>query len=344
MDYIWYMIGHPGAMKAFFSKLAHNKTILFFLKGGSVIGCFYLISSRVFLNKDTNILWDRLFVDLSFHSPLFYCFFGVMGLALVNWSIEALKWIRLTPFYPVSLPKALAVVWSGTAIGFLTPNRVGEFGGRILNLPKEYRWKGVHANLVSSYTQLIVTLMLGSLSLVLMGAFYPSLLIERIPLFSIGILAFTLLLTGLFFLYCSGWVRDKLLETSFMRRNREKWEALFEFSGDRVGLTVLLSTLRYLVFVSQFYLLVRGLGLSLTAMEVYLLIGMVYLITTVVPSTFLGDLGVREAVSVLVFGAAGCNPGTVVSASLILWGVNLALPALFGSFFLAGKRIDHAPS
>ena len=59
----------------------------------------------------------------------------------LNWSIEAIKWrLLIKKMQPITFIEALKGVLSGVAVGTFTPNRIGEFGGRILYL-KEHLLK-----------------------------------------------------------------------------------------------------------------------------------------------------------------------------------------------------------
>ena len=90
----------------------------------------------------------------------------VFFLMILNWMIEAQKWKYLIQFEePVSFARAFRGVLTGTAISFFTPNRVGEFAGRILVLKPEHRIRGALATLVGSVSQLLVTILTGLLAL-----------------------------------------------------------------------------------------------------------------------------------------------------------------------------------
>ena len=54
-----------------------------------------------------------------------------------------------------------------------------------------------------------------------------------------------------------------------------------------------------------------------------------YMVVTFIPSPFMGNLGTREAV-VLLLLANYNSTAEVLSASIILWGINVAFPALVG--------------
>ncbi|MBK7966782.1 MAG: flippase-like domain-containing protein [Bacteroidetes bacterium] len=98
-------------------------------------------------------------------SPAVILLFGV--LALLNWSIEALKWqwvIQKVEY--ISFWRSMRAFFNGVTVSFFTPNRSGEFAGRILYLSPENRVRGALLTFLSSSAQLLVTLQMGLLSLI----------------------------------------------------------------------------------------------------------------------------------------------------------------------------------
>lgn len=101
--------------------------------------------------------------------------------------------------------------------------------------------------------------------------------------------------------------------------------------------TMLLSAARYLVFSTQFYLAIRLMGLDFTVTQSMMVIPVIYLVLAAIPTMALTELGVRGSVSVFLFGLlteAGVldAEGTlaVVSASTLIWILNIAFPSLAG--------------
>ena len=60
-------------------------------------------------------------------------FWLVILLAFLNWGLEARKWqVLLKPIQQINFFRAYKSVLSGLALSLNTPNRMGEYGGRIL--------------------------------------------------------------------------------------------------------------------------------------------------------------------------------------------------------------------
>ena len=92
-----------------------------------------------------------------------WIYIGVAWLLVaVNWSLEAAKWqALLRHLVPQNLTMALYSVLRGVALALFTPNRIGEYGGRLWDLPADARWEGLLALLVSNMLQLSVNLLFG---------------------------------------------------------------------------------------------------------------------------------------------------------------------------------------
>jgi len=100
---------------------------------------------------------------------------------------------------------------------------------------------------------------------------------------------------------------------------------------------LLLSLLRYVVFSTQFYLLLRAFALQIPYPTAFMLISVIYLVVTAIPTVALVDLGIRGSVSVYFLGLYFHNGQAaflILSASTLIWIVNLALPALAGILFI----------
>ena len=89
------------------------------------------------------------------------------------------------------------------------------------------------------------------------------------------------------------------------------------------------SGLFYLTFLLQFFLLLSAFG-PVQPLSALAGIGTIMLLKTVIPPVTLGELGIREGASVIVLGHAGILPAAAFNASLLLFAVNLLLPALAG--------------
>lgn len=265
----------------------------------------------------------------------------VLGLMLVNWSVEACKWHWLMkPVERVGPLRALIATVAGTSVGFVTPNRTGEFLGRVLFLAPENRVRGGFATALGSIAQFVTTVVLGGLGLLAMqllhrplpwtSGWIPTMLVTLTALVSLGAL--------LLYLY-PGLLRQLLLQLPFLRRWEKASAVLNTYARHELLVVLLLSLLRYAVFAVQFMLLLRIFTNGITFADALLAIPVVYLVSTLVPTMMLTELGVRGTAAVALLAPLGGDEAGVLLATTLLWLINIVLPALLGSMILLVARI-----
>ena len=245
-------------------------------------------------------------------------------LMIANWSFEAIKWrILINPFYKITFTNAFKSIWSGVSTALSTPNRFGDFIGKISHMPKEHRKKGLISSFYGSYSQWLITMLMGWVG----WLFYGEQIIENANIRR------SLSIIGAFVIFLSGFLFISKRSVNVVPK---KWSGYFSDAPDlnSKAKIVFLSFLRYLAFATQFYLLIRFFGVELGYATVFLKITLFYLITSLVPMTFWGEIGVKESVAVWVFSGLIYNSLIIISVTLLLWLINLIIPAIAGNYFL----------
>ena len=216
--------------------------------------------------------------------------------------------------------------FAGLVTGMLTPNMAGNFIGRLYYFEKKHRGTITFLTLLSNYAQLMATLIFGGLAIFFVGEIY---LIGNDAYFVwLAIVAIVIAFGFYFFLEkpLKWFKRTKFLAVSqsLLRKHPiYRWKLLAWSLG------------RYLVFTLQFALILHAFGEELS-FEMIFAICQVYFITILVPSLFLGKLGVKEYISIGILGALGMNEFSIVFGSLGIWFVNSLAPAALG--LLIAKR------
>ncbi|MFI5151069.1 MAG: lysylphosphatidylglycerol synthase domain-containing protein [Bacteroidia bacterium] len=244
-------------------------------------------------------------------------------LVFLNWGMEALKWrYLLHKLVEIKFHSAFKAVLAGVTTGIFTPNRVGEFGGRVFSLPEGYRLKAALLSVAGGMVQLLVTL-LAALPVILTQRqihffLYQDVRIARIAvLVSVPFLIFA-------FLYRARWLKPVADYLQVFRiHSFTHWLIIFLISG-----------LRYLVFSFQFYLLLCCFGVGLSPLCAYIGITMTFFSSTVIPTMAFSEILVRGGTSLAFVGIFSDNDIGILSASLVLWIINIALPAMAGSIFV----------
>lgn len=269
----------------------------------------------------------------------------VVFLMFVNWGIEAKKWqLLVNHIQQFSFSKAFKSVLAGCSITMLTPNRVGEYGGRIIYIETDNRLKAISLTIVGSISQLLITLIMGCLGLIYLKYFsgnhynilgvLPQFWQSFILSISVGV---TLVLL-LFYLRLSWLVR--LIEKVPVLQNFTKHvSVLQEFNNMQLVQILSLSCLRYLVFVLQYVLLLQVMQVHIDGLLLFVLITIFYLVMAVVPTFGFIELPVRISASWAILKLYTTNEIGVGSVALGIWIINLAIPALIGSLLILSNKI-----
>ncbi|MGC4101546.1 lysylphosphatidylglycerol synthase domain-containing protein [Ferruginibacter sp.] len=314
--------------------------INYFLGPVLLIVLCYSLYRQLLQQQDLAIRWQQ--VKHSWQQPLF---FVVCLLMLVNWGIEARKWqVLVLHVQDFSFGRAFKSVLSGCSITMLTPNRIGEYGGRILFIKEEHRIKAISLNIVGSISQLLVTMIMGCAGLIFLRFFSHSgrSALSVLPDFWNNILIyFSISGTVLLFLFYIrlGWLVSLMEKLTAFNKIVKHIQVLDEFSASQLLRILSLSLLRYLVFVLQYVLLLRVMEVHIEAGLSFWLISVFYLLMAVAPTIGFLELPVRAKASVELMKLYSTNTLGIESAALAIWLINLVVPALIGSLLILGIKI-----
>lgn len=270
-------------------------------------------------------------------------FWVVMALMMVNWGIEARKWqVLLLPLERLSLGKSFKAVLSGVAFALNTPNRVGEYAGRVLYVSEGKRIRAVSLTIAGSFSQLIVTLVFGVLGIWLLKDLFPA--SEYISPFYIWLkfleavlVAVTLVCLLVYFRI--GWI-IKAVEGLPGLSSVVRHIAVLEELSVTILLRVLsLSIGRYLVFIIQYNLLLQLMQVNVDWWQGFWLVSVLFLWLAIWPTIALLELGLRWEYSILLFSMVSKNTIGIYAVATGIWIINLVIPALAGSLFMLGIRI-----
>lgn len=307
---------------------------------------YYFIYDKVF--RDTDLQKVFLAVKENLHSAEFLNMAVlILGMMAANWAIEAFKWkYMIGKIEKIGFFRSFYAVLAGVAVSSFTPNRIGEYFGRVFVLEKASRVEGTLITILGSMSQLLVTLLTGSAALLVFIPSWP-LVAGWLQGYLYYILTGALILLNLMalglFLNVSflSNLKEKMLRTRFQKIRR--FFRVFAFYHSRELMLVLgMSVLRYLVFASQFYLLLKLFSVPVSYPDALMVISVIYLVMAVIPTILITELGIRGSVSIYFFGilmtgfpegASLLNFG-VFAASTLLWLINVGMPAILGSFFV----------
>ncbi len=263
----------------------------------------------------------------------------VLFLMLLNWGGESFKWrILVRGVEHISPVAAFKATLAGTSIGLITPNRVGEFVGRVLFLAPENRIPASFATAVGSIAQFVTTLVFGTL------AFVVPLLMPGDPVQGYwqtaawAGLCTVVVLASLVLYFAPGLLRAFSARLPIIRKWKEEAAVLEGFRTPTLLVVLLLSALRYVVFTLQFAILLLAFA-DIPIADSIPVIPIVFLFSTLIPTVVLTELGIRGSVAIALLSPGTAQDEGVFLASTCLWLVNIALPAIVGSVVLLLARI-----
>lgn len=244
----------------------------------------------------------------------------VVLLMPLNWSVEALKW-KVLIGQLATFKQAFKGVLLGLSLSFITPHGLGDYFGRMFYLQNEERHHYIGNVLVGRICQMIPTLMFGMVGLQYVWFKEKSLFIIIVIscISVIVMLLFPLRKIVLRFL-----TKIKIVRQLFI--------GLADHSFQSILSVLTLSFVRYLIFTSQFLLL---LTLFVPELDLYTLfagVSWIFLAKSIIPTfNFLSDLGVREVSALYFFENYNVDLSLIFSASIALWLINILVPTVIST-------------
>ena len=271
-------------------------------------------------------------------------FWLVLLLMFVNYGLEAFKWrLLLKPLEQISFFRAVKSVLAGCSITMLTPNRIGEYGGRILFVKESYRLRAISLTILGSISQLLVTIVMGTLGLLVLRFydirshgldFIPPILANTLLVSCIFLSAFFLL-----FYLRIGWLIHLMEMQPILSRPLKYVKLLDQFSGKQLLRILFLSLIRYMAFILQYMLLLSVMEVEIGYLLSFWLLTVFYLIMVMAPTIGFTELPLRATASVEIFKLYSPNILGIQAAALGIWLINLVLPAIVGSILIFGIKI-----
>ena len=328
-------------------KNNHKKNIKIFLNYFLGPLLFIWLSASIYnqVRHQPNLGASWIKIKQSMESAKIWNLVIVIFLMLINWAIEAAKWkIAMHNIQRISFFKSFRAVLSGVSFSVNTPNRVGEYLGRVLYMEEGNRLRALSLTIVCSISQLIVTLFVG-----LIGLFCIRRKIETgemirgldsslwLQVLQYGVITVLVILTLLYFrLSLLARLVDRL-----QNRNRYDW---LTHSLKNIRATILLKLLslsaaRYIVFIVQYFLLFRLFEVDIGWWQCCWAVSVIFLVLAILPTFAIAELGIRGQVSLKLLELFSTNGLGISLATATIWLINLVVPAMAGSLLIASIKI-----
>lgn len=334
-------------------KTKLRKTYNYLIRFLIIFATYGFIYLQVFRKRDLPGLFDQ-FIDV-FSTPRFYALIAfIFLLMIVNWGTEAFKWcLLINKIERVNWFRSLKATLTGVAVSSITPNRVGDYFGRVFILEKANRIEGIFITILGSMSQLLITFITGTTGIYLLFLLRHETLMDyfNIPLnlqhyffwggailvLAINILVILLFLNISVLSSLAGKAKGKL-----MKRLLSYIHVLSAYTTRELLTVIGLSFFRFLVFSFQLFLLFRVFGVNLPLAENMLIIAVIFFVMTMIPTVAITELGIRGSVALFLVGIYFGNPLDmpetislgIIAASTSLWIINLVIPAFCGTIFV----------
>jgi len=270
-------------------------------------------------------------------------FWLVIIFVFVNWGMEARKWqLLLKAVQPVSFITAFKSVLCGVTLSLNTPNRIGEYGGRILFVNEGNRIKAITLSVAGGMAQLIITMLMGCFGLIylLFGMSTAE------TLMGISVLWIKIFLWGsifgtvvfIFFFFRLN-ILIRLIEKLPYANRFSKYINVLETFDAKILLRLLsISFFRYVVFVLQYIFMLQLLQVEQSVWIGFWIITVMFWVLAIIPSFAIAELGIRGTVAKTLFSYS-VNTIGILTATFGIWFLNLFIPALIGSLLILGIKI-----
>lgn len=319
------------------TRLRKNKTVLALLKGALALGVLGYLVYAV----------EPMAIVAVFRQANPWGVAAAAALLPLNLLLEGLTWKQIV--HRVA-PEAGAwtlggALLCGKAFGLVTPLRAGDFAARAFYLRRADRWTTGLTVFTQRMLDMVAAIGTGLLALVFAlatGVLPPS------PAWWIAVAY-----GASVFLLLAAATLQPMHALAVLRRFvssekvLERLSFLNRLTPRRMLAALGLAFGRYLVYITQMVLLVHAFAAAVSLPTAYLGGTLMFFAKFLIPSVTALDLGIREGAAVFFYGALGVDGAVGLSASLVLFVINLVLPAAAGLPFVSRLRLhrtSEAPS
>jgi hypothetical protein len=279
-----------------------------------VVGAFYFIYNQLATNDKLD--WNKFIVLFKKNQSVIGIIF-ILFLSFANRFLEILKWQNLvSSFQTITIGEASKQVLASLTAGIFTPNGIGEYAGKALYFEKNKAKKIVFLNLLCNGIQLILTVVLGTIGLFILGYKFWVLVILALC-FGFFILAFFTKKIDI-----KGYSVSKFIEK--LNEIRKVIHQKNTFLG----------IARYLIFSHQYYFLFIAFDVHLPYFTLMATIATVYFLASALPNFQFLDFAVKGSVAVYFFSLLGVNEWIVIFVTTLMWFLNVVIPVIIGSYYV----------
>jgi hypothetical protein len=312
-----------------------TKQFLFVLiKLSIVVGAGYFIYSKLLLNE--NLLFSTYIAFLIENDPFSpkNVLFLVI-LTLFNWFFEILKWQKLVQIIQnISFKDALEQSLGGLTASLVTPNRIGDYGAKVMYYTNRFKGKIVLLNLVGNISQMTITTVFGVIGLTIFVNFYQ----VDINYYRVTRFVFILLIIAILSFFGVKHRRFKVKGHSYV----DLIDFIKSITINVKAKTLVFSLIRYLIFSFQFYFFLSVFGVAIDYLDAMVVITSMYFLASIIPSISIFDVVIKGSVAVFLFSFLKINELTILTIITSMWLLNFVIPSVIGGYYILNFRLPNA--
>ncbi len=308
-----------------------NRRVFLWIK----IGVACAVLAMMFYTVRPRPIWEAL---LAARYELLI--FAALLMPLNIWTQER-KWSYLVKLVKpdATVAETTGSLLGGFAFGIVTPGRIGEYS-RALMIKQTDPLNLVGLTVIDKFYNLGCTAAFG-----LPALFTLPWALKLATGYLLTSMIALLLAINLLLLYCALDPRPVRSLIYAAQMLLPKGQRIAQIMGglDRFGMpesrvTLFWTVAHYLVFLLQYHLLINAFG-KLGFITASRGAAAILFAKSALPIA-VGDLGIDQLVSVQFFGQFGVSSETAFNASLLLFGINVLIPALAGVLFVGRIQFD----
>lgn len=282
---------------------------------------------------DSLVALPKYWADPSVWSTLL----AVSVLMPFNWAVEAIKWQYLiNTITSITFLRSWKAVLAGVSFALFTPNRMGEYLGRVWLLPQHFRIRGILLTLVNSFAQIIVTGGLGIIGLVVWLVGTPAATSSIVVVLGIVVLAIMLVI---YFQLPVLVVRMGHWRPAWKRR---KWfkvlSVLQHIPLKHLKVILAYALFRYTIYGFQYVLLLRVFT-QVPLDQIIVAVPVLFFFQMGIPVPAILEIGVRGSLATNLLATYQASASGVLVAATTLWVINLLVPAAVGGLIIAANKV-----
>jgi uncharacterized protein (TIRG00374 family) len=272
----------------------------------------------------------------------YYLIFIAFALCFLNLYLQFLKWEIVCKNYLNfnDRKKIFISLFHGFAAGIFTPARIGEYFSRGLTLKEKSVFQIAAATFIDKFFPFLIVIFFGGISFIFYmdynyHSYYLSILFFAAVLLLVYVF-FVAVWKGKFLNYIPDRIKQKNKAAKILLNIEQLKELNFQFTLRMIFISIMF----YLCYLIQFAVLITAFSHNFHFIE-YMWNGSLIMFTkSIVPQISIGELGIREGVSIYFYRKIGEDAVTAFNASILLFLINLVLPSLIGLILLYKKSDD----